>query len=161
MAVEDDQTVWRTVFCKDPTLTHVTTYPDSGTTQKVVQNSEVGGIWPITGANRIDKSDNQAGVGANIVYTVPANKILYISSASLATYETADATSNCRMGIRNDVDVLVSWLIYVYFTLAGQLVVPMNYSPAIEAAELYDVFVESSHANIGCRGLIHGWLEDA
>lgn len=38
MALEDDQTIWRTVFCKDPSLFSTTTYPNAGTEHTVVQS---------------------------------------------------------------------------------------------------------------------------
>ncbi len=182
MAVEDDQTKWRTVFCKDPSLLLMTSYPDADTPHLVVQPDpadfkctntpdgvtkqpvqqvdRIQGIWPIQEAARVHASNFQAGVGITVIYTVPANKALYISSSSLAGYETANATSNCRMGIRTGGAAWRAWLVYIYFAVIGQMVVPMRYSPAIEAEAGWEVFVESSNAAIGCRGQIYGWLED-
>jgi len=38
MAVEDDMTKWRTIYCADPTRCKVTTYPNAGTAHTVVQS---------------------------------------------------------------------------------------------------------------------------
>lgn len=161
MGIEYDQTTWRMVFSAEPTDLQNQNTPSAEAIHTIVQHSEVRGIWPSYSAERINKSDFQAGVGINIVYTVPANKKLYIGSASLSGYESADGTSNCRLGLRSELDAWRAWLVYIYFTKAGQMTVPMKFAPALEALAGWDVFVESSFANIGCRGQIHGWLEDA
>lgn len=205
MAFEDDQTIWRTVFCKDPSLFSATTYPYAGaahtvvqsdptkllctttpsaiTAQKVIQSdasllkmtntpdgitsqpihldSGIKGIWPPEGSTRVNASNVQSGVGNAIVYTVPANKALYIGSASMTASESADAASQCWMGVRNAVDAFQYWMEIIYLVKAGQMVLPMRYQPALELETGWDVFVKADHENIACRGTIHGWLEDA
>jgi len=204
MSVEDDQTKWRTVFCKDPTFMNVTTFPETdephtvvqsdatklkatvtpdGVTaqevtqtdaanfkctttpdevnpQEVVQKAGVRGIWPTTNAVRVNASGIQTGVGITNIYTVPANKILYIFSAQAAVRETADADSYGWIAIRNAVDVLQFYLLVVFINVKGFIALPQTYSPAIELAAGWDVYVQAGHADVGIRGQINGWLED-
>jgi len=181
MAVEDDQTVWRTVFCKDPTLLHATTYPfadaehtvvqtdptkllctttpDAAVSQPVHQGLAIQGIWPALDSVRINKAEPVSGIAVAIIYTVPANNKLFISSGILASLSDGVAPGVARMGVRNGVDVLQYWLMYHYYRIEGQQVSSLGYVPALEAEAGWDVFVEGRAAGTSARGFFFGWLE--
>lgn len=183
MAIMDDQLKWRRVFSPEPddflvenspdgsseqpvvqtdaALLKCTNTPDGTNPQMVTQYTGVKGIWPVANAVLVNASAFQGGVGAAIIYTVPANKKLYLGSLSLAARENADADSYVVIAVRNAEDVYQFNLVVIYFVIAGQLAIPQSYTPAIAVEAGFDVYVSSAHANINGRGTIHGWLEDA
>ncbi len=138
-----------------------TATPDQVVPQMVTQSGEVKGIWPTPNAERIHKSEFQDGVGIKEIYTVPDGYILFITSTVVTARESADVDTQARMGVRDEGDGWNKWLQYIYFKVAGVVTIPMYYFPALEALEFYDVFIESTHANVIARGTFSGWLEAA
>lgn len=123
--------------------------------------SGIRGVWPAIDSLRINEAAFKSGDGIVVIYTVPANKILFIASSMLTSLETAAATSNCRIGVRDASDVNKYFMQYHYYTSVGQLTTSLNNSPALEALAGYDVFVEVGRPELQARGLFWGWLEDA
>lgn len=114
---------------------------------------------PIT-TTRIYKWANALGDQTTIIYTVPMGKVLFITTASLASRESAAAVSACNISVRNDSDVDQYTLLAHFYDIAGHQVNGLNFIPALELAANWDVYIVSGHANIDARGIIHGWLED-
>jgi len=204
MAVEDDMTKWRTIFCKDPSHTLVTTYPNPGTAHTVVQSdptkllctttpsaltaqkvvqadyrllnvtntpsgegiqpvsqgAAIRGIWPAPGSVRVYGNGVQSGNGITIIYTVPANKSLYIYSVQTTIQSNADGDFNGRMAVRNAADAFQFYIHYYYMRIEGQQSLSESYSPAMELETGWDVYMQTTHAAIAVRGCIKGWLED-
>ncbi len=205
MAVEDDQTNWRTVFCGDPSLLNVTSYPNDGTEHTVVQpdpakllvttspgagseqvviqevpenltvktfpdastpapvaqQSGVSGIWPAPNSLRVQGNGVQSTSGTQIIYTVPANKKLYIYHAQTTIRTDADADVNGKMGVRDETDTFQYYVSFMYMIIKGQISIAQSFSPALEADAAWDVYLNTTHAQVAIRGLILGWLEDA
>ncbi len=205
MAVEDDQTNWRTVFCGDPSLLNVTSYPNDGTehtvvqpdpakllatttpdgttaqkviqsdaallkvtttpdgetNQPVLQSLPLRGIWPAPGSLRVSGNNLQSGSGSAIVYTVPANKKLFLYSSQVTIRTTADGDVNGKMGVRDETDTFQYYICFLYMIIKSQLSVPQQFYPALEAAAGWDVYLNTTHPAVAIRGLMLGWLEDA
>ena len=123
--------------------------------------SGIRGVWPARNSVRVYEEGYQSSRGTAIVYTVPANKKLFISGHLLSSLEETGAFATMRMGVRNSDDALMYWMQYQYYDIPGQQTTPMAHQPALEAEAGYDVFVQSSHTYVSGRGLIFGWLEDA
>ena len=119
------------------------------------------GVWPARNATRIAKEATQVGVGNAIVYTVPASKIFFMTSAGLSCYNSAGGGQSTGLGIRNGADVHQYYLVFHYFSAQSQHSGARPLFPAIEVPATYDVYVISSSANITAMGSALGWLEDA
>ena len=139
MAVVDNEINWRAVF----------------------QPSSVRGIWPAPDSERVAASEFQNGIGLKIVYTVPANKLLFIATAILVTLSQGAADVTAVFRVRDDLDVEKYRLIYQYYTNPGSVTAPVKFMPALEAAAGWDVYIENEHAGLVTRGFVFGWLEDA
>ncbi len=119
------------------------------------------GIWPAIGATRVTATKSVWGVLTDIVYTVPAGKILFVSSGALASsMSTADAHWT-GLGVRNVGDVIQYYLIRHHFGTIGHLSGLNPYVPAVEVAAGWDVFAISNHLSLFANAIINGWLEDA
>jgi len=123
--------------------------------------SGIRGVWPARDAVRVNERDEQVGAGTTILYTVPANKILFFRTAILTCFVNPAAVCAGYIGVRNDLDVNQYHIGIQRFVVAGQLQGGFNFCPALEAAADWDVFIFSSNANLTADGAIHGWLEDA
>ena len=110
-------------------------------------------------ATRITETNGANGAETAIIYTVPASKILFISSIWMASRESVAAAGYCKIFTRTAADVTDKNLIYHYYDLAGHQVSSLPYFPAIEIPALYDVCVLSFHANIDALAGFSGWLE--
>lgn len=119
------------------------------------------GVWPARNAVRIAKEATQVGVGSAIVYTVPADKIFFMTSPGLSCYNSAGAGNNSGLGVRNGADVHQYYLIFHYFSAQSQHSGFRRLFPAIEVPATFDVYVMSSNANVTALGSAFGWLEDA
>jgi len=148
------------VIQSDASLLKMTSTPDGITSQPVHVYSGVKGVWPPEGSTRVNASEFQSGLGVTIIYTVPADKILYISSAQLTARLSADQDTFAMIGVRNIGDTRQYYVIMFFINLAGPIALAQRYSPALEVLAQWDVYVEGGHADIGARGLINGWMED-
>ena len=119
------------------------------------------GVWPARDSVRINKEATQAGIGNSIIYTVPADKIFFMTLSGIAAFNSAGAGNEGGVGVRNVTDVHQFYTCFHYFEVQGQASHSHNYFPAIEVPAGYDVYVVSNHANITALGSAFGWLEDA
>ncbi|HDZ38744.1 MAG TPA: hypothetical protein ENH62_10720 [Marinobacter sp.] len=144
-----------------PASLKCTNTPDGTTAQPVSQVSGVHGIWPAPNSLRISKTGSALGVAIRTIYTVPANKKLFISSGLLASRLSADAATYCLLFVENAAGAPLFYLNWHYYDVAGHQTIPTQYSPALEAVATDIVKAQSLHANLDCRGFFDGWLEDA
>lgn len=119
------------------------------------------GVWPARNATRFYGAGSCSGIAVVLMYTVPADKILYISSVMQSTRESAAAPGAAVVYVRDVLDATTYFITYIMFDTAGQLVIPLTYSPALEAAAGFDVCVANDHANIDTFVTFQGWLEDS
>lgn len=121
----------------------------------------VSGIWPERNATRVAEQAQQAGIGVSIIYTVPANKKLFISNVGLSSSLSTDQETLSYVGVQNGVDELQYYLLFQDFKLKGQTSNFVSYFPALEAEAAWDVIVKGFHNNLAARGFCFGWLENA
>lgn len=121
----------------------------------------ISGIWPSRNAVRVNERGLQSGSGNTIVYTVPANKKLYIGNHALHSRLAADASAYARLFVRDDADDFEYMIAYQLFDKAGQLECHQHYHVALEAEAGWDVVVGTESADIDAYGFIFGFLEDA
>lgn len=138
----------------------------SGETNQVVWRGVrpvegIRGIWPARNAVRINQEATQAGEGNAIVYTVPANKIFFMTTAGMAAFNSAGGGKFAGVGVRNGADAHQIYLCFHYFAAQAEHSHQHRYFPAIEVIAGYDVYVVTDSANITALGMAHGWLEDA
>jgi len=119
------------------------------------------GLWPAIDSERVNATAAQSGAGTTIVYTVPANKILFIASMFMVSRNAIVQQCGMHAFIRNVADAEVARLCSNYFETAGQQTSPMQYFPAQEAAAGFDVCVLGDKASSAVRLIFGGWLEDA
>lgn len=118
------------------------------------------GIWPAVDSVRVNATGAQADTGTTIVYTVGANKRLFISSMFMVSRNVVVQTVGMMAFVRNVGDVEVARLCSNYFVIIGQQTSPMQFIPAVEAEAGYDVCVSSDKDDSAVRLIIGGWLED-
>lgn len=121
----------------------------------------VSGVWPARNATRINKSEFQLGVGITKIYTVIADKKLFMSNAGITSRLSVAVATWARMGVKNVDDGLKYYLFYHYHQPVAAQSSFQLYVPALEALVGDYVFVESNNANLNIRGFVQGWLEDA
>jgi len=119
------------------------------------------GIWPARNSTRIHEYGVVVGAGDGVIYTVPSGKIAFIASSQLSANNAAAASTIGRITVRDENDVNVYHIAMLAQGGAGGMEASGSYLPALEVKAGYDVYVNSSHANLTLRGLIFGWLEDA
>lgn len=123
--------------------------------------SGIRGVWPAIDAVRIAEGTYQSGQGTVVVYTVPAGKILYISSAYLTSRLTAAVATYTWMITRNVADVTQVHMLSAYYSVVDAKTFAIPYVPALELPAGYDVAIYVHSATLSSRGGIFGWLEDA
>ena len=143
-----------------PALLKCTNTPDGTTAQPVSQVSGVHGIWPASNSLRINKTGYQGVEGGVNVYTVPVGKKLYITDSFLSSRLSADADARAQLTLKDVGEALKYYLQSHYYALAGQMAAPTRYVPALEAVATDIVKLESVGADVKCRAVINGWLED-
>lgn len=121
----------------------------------------INGIWPAPSAIRISESDGIGGAGVKIIYTVPANKKLYLGSAFLSSYNDAAAVGNSNLYIRDDEDVFQYSIGKHHYFQAGQMATSFLFTPAMEALAGWDVCAKGLNAASYSYGGFSGWIEDA
>ncbi|MCK4794556.1 MAG: hypothetical protein KAV87_63085 [Desulfobacteraceae bacterium] len=123
--------------------------------------SGIRGIWPAIDSVRVQASEWKAGLGYQLIYTVPAGKRLFVSTAGMASLCSGTGAFSCRLQVRDVADALKYYMFYHYYGIPGQFTSFINFAPAVEAEAGWDVVVYCNNAVISARGLIFGWLEDA
>ena len=121
----------------------------------------VDGVWPSANAVRVNATAVQAEGGIVTVYTVPADKKLFIASAFLGSRMSADGSAWSSLRLRDSGDNELYWIYVQLMDKAGQMATSQAFFPALEAAAGDYVYLHVPTAPIDARGIIHGWLEDA
>lgn len=119
------------------------------------------GIWPARNATRVDESDDQHEEGTTKIYTVPADKKLFIASAFLGSRLSADGAAWCELKMYDSGDNLLYFIYTQLMDKAGQMATSQPFIPALEGAAGDYVLLTVPIAPLDARGIIHGWLEDA
>lgn len=145
----------------DASLLNVTSTPAANSIQEVRPAAGIKGIWAPEGSVRVNEAVQSIGEGGAGVYTVPANKILFIATAGLTTSLSTDQVSVGGLQVRDEGDALAYSIMLSIFAKAGQAGIFSRFSPALEVEAGWDVFVSGSHADMVARALFFGWLEDA
>lgn len=105
----------------------------------VRQVTGVDGIWPAIGAVRVHVRQANDAEGTVIIYTVPAGRKLYLSTAILSAYLSSDQNERFFIAVRDESDVFQYCVLELRFGKAGQLNVPCHFVPALEAEAGWDV----------------------
>lgn len=118
------------------------------------------GVWPDVDAERIDKVGGQNGLGTTILYTVPAGKKLFISSAFISSTLSSSLEAHTNFFVRDAAQATKFYFYQLKYKYQGQQASGMSYTPALEALEDWEVCLYGSNAAIKATGIFHGWLED-
>lgn len=121
----------------------------------------ISGIWPARNAERVNEDAGSTGLTIATVYTVPANKKLFINQAFLTSRLSADADTHAVFYVVDELNADVYTICIHRYIIAGQQSTQQVFSPALEAGPDYEVRIYNYDANARCEGLIFGWLEDA
>lgn len=121
----------------------------------------INGVMPDRDSTRVNVYGDQTGAGSTTFYTVPANKILYISSCNLTTSQSVAQTSYSFIGVSTNAPALAFYCAVLRMYSAGQMVAPLYFNPALEASALWTINVTNSSADMNSNGIINGWLETA
>lgn len=119
------------------------------------------GVWPPRDAVRVSTSLSQVGIGTGVLYTVPADKKLFIGTGILSSRLAVAGSRYARMHVVDHVAAMKYTICSHFYDVAGQMSNNMRFFPALELIAAWSVRIYSDHANIDCEGTIHGWLEDA
>jgi len=119
------------------------------------------GIWPDQNATRINKSEALVGAGSQIIYTVPAGKKLFVSTAALCTVLGINVLSGGWLEARDAADVRQYFMMSHALNIAGHMADFVSYLPALELEDGWDVALWTYGGGVEVRGYIFGWLESA
>lgn len=97
------------------------------------------GIWPSRDAVRVHAQKPNEVEGTVIVYTVPADKKMYLSNLILSGYQSEAQETRAKVSVRNGADEIQYCVAEVRFGAAGQLNVPCHFVPALELNTGWDV----------------------
>jgi len=118
------------------------------------------GVWPAIDSVRVNLSDYLNGGGTKLVYTVAANKRLFISSCGVATLNEAVQNVYSYVRVRNVADVKVYDFILHYHSAIGPFFSNQMLIPALEIEAGWDIIIVNSLGNYKTRAFLFGWLED-
>lgn len=121
----------------------------------------IAGVWPARNAARVNKFLTIAIAGLFDIYTVPADKKLYISATSLVSSMTTANTGRVFLAVRNVANTRQYITLYHNFIAVDREVTDLPHMPALEADAGWDVYLDSNHGDIDAFGAFFGWLEDA
>lgn len=119
------------------------------------------GIWPARNAVRVTATAYQMGVGNDIAYTVPAGKILFITTQQIASRLSADSGTYAFSMLYDAVPAQQDLIGVHYYNKAGQNNSSVNFVPAVEVVAGWSVRCVVGNANLHARVNIYGWIEDA
>lgn len=121
----------------------------------------IDGVWPERNSVRVYASEVQAEAGTVKLYTVPANKKLFIASAFLGSRLSADGAAWASLKVFDSGDNELFWIYCHLFDKAGQMATSQTFTPAQEASVGDYVLLTVPIAPLDARAIITGWLEDA
>lgn len=119
------------------------------------------GVWPGRNATRLLKRGQRQGAGQAIIYEVPVDMLLFISSLDQTTRLSLDGERTAYVGVRNAGGALQSYLGLFYFDIKGQQSLYRTYVPAIEVPAEWDIVINNDAVGTDTSAAIYGWLEDA
>lgn len=123
--------------------------------------SGIRGVWPARNSVRVNESCEVNAAGEVITYTVPAGKILFISTAQMSTRLSADGSYWSHMSVRNVLDVHQYSIFNLVYDIKGQQFGFGTFLPALEVEAGWDVYAASGNDLLDIRANVFGWLEDA
>lgn len=120
------------------------------------------GIYPNPpNATRVNATSAAAG-NTTIVYTVPANHVLFIFAAVyMGSNVSTTNTLGGSLAVRDTSDVHQFYLLNFSVVAESTYALTATYPVAIEVPAGWDVYNYSNGADFHTRGIIHGWLEAA
>lgn len=121
--------------------------------------SDIQGIWPSATAERIYATNSLSASDTAILYTVPANRKLFISNGILTSRNLILQVASSVVFVRNAEDDEAYRMLAHYFSLKGQECNQHNFFPALEATAGFDVCMRNLQGNFFSRATIFGWLE--
>ena len=121
----------------------------------------ISGVWPARNATRLTDDGYKSGSGYETVYTVPANKLCFITTVYLTSRNANAGLNTTYASIRTGGNAHVCYLLQHFYVVAGQISSSQRFFPALELPASYFVRLYNSHADVEARTLIFGWLEDA
>jgi len=110
-------------------------------------------------ATRIDNYEREIVNTTEIVYTIPAGKVLFIDSAFLGIFNSSASANRVRLEIRDAADVYVSIILAAGCQASSGGQVSKCYPVAREVPAGYDIIIYSPAASVYATGGISGWLE--
>lgn len=123
--------------------------------------SGIRGIWPARNSLRINKTGTAVAVQSTVIYTVPANKILFISSLFMSVLNSPEQIVEFHAWVEDVDHGERIRLISTYLKDLSTDTSSMAYLPALEAEADWHVHFSCDKANAFGRLIFSGWLEDA
>lgn len=121
----------------------------------------IAGVWPARNALRINEWKTQGSAGLWDLYTVPANKKLFISAVVLSSRLNVAGDERCFIAVRDDSNVRQYIMLYHNYNVIDMINTTMTFFPALEALAAWDVYLDNGSDDINVYYACHGWLEDA
>lgn len=122
--------------------------------------SGIQGIWPAIDSVRVNESASRGGAGDVIIYTVPANKKLFISTINLSSRNNVVQDSTHHVSVRNDSDVEQYKIVYHLHSIVTSFASNHSFLVALEASAGWDVVLTQTLDDTAARAFLFGWLED-
>jgi len=118
------------------------------------------GVRPAHNGVQIFEHGGQIGAGTNTLYTVPVDKILFVTFAQIGSRLVADQDCKAYLSVDpREVGALRRVLDH-YYDKAGHQATSGTFNPPIEIEAGGTVKINSDHADLDVRGSFHGFLED-
>ncbi len=118
------------------------------------------GVWPARNATRVSAFGEAAGDTTISIYTVPAGKILFISSCQLSTRLSATESKYAMIYSRTEVDTTHIRIFRQNVRIPGTVSNQLGFFPALQLGPGYELLIVSNSNSIEAYGVAHGWLED-
>lgn len=112
-------------------------------------------------AERIYKDNYQNGEGGQTIYTVPAGKKLFITTAWISARNSNTTSGEAYLQLRNASAQKIYMMACIRFDISGQGSMPQLFIPALEGLAGYDVRLDCTNAGIDARAGFTGYLQDA
>jgi len=110
-------------------------------------------------ATRVNVGDIALGSASTTIYTVPANKLFFLTNVTLQSRESAAAAGEADVAVYNGSSVLQYYIQRQFYDVAGHRDLSQQFIPALELPAGWYVVVTNNHANIDSAAFITGWLE--
>jgi len=138
-----------------------TNTPDGTTAQPVIQKAGVRGIWPAANAERVNLRGVKDGVGSIFVYTVPANKKLFIAGMNYNTRNNIAQITKMQLHVLDAGDNFKYDICCHLYAIAGHQNTPSTFIPALEVDAGWYIIFTNDNANTYTWLNLFCWLEDA